>query len=89
MACGSSSTSTQSSSSAPRRTTHGVPALGLNAAIPASPTGSTGTVRFTFHATKCGTHVWRCCAPCRSGPDDMAGAMGTPRWMQGTLRVVA
>lgn len=70
-----------------------VPALGLNAAIPAAPTAAAGgprqatTVVFTFKATKSGTFTWQCMAPCGSGANGMGGAMATNGYMKGTLTV--
>jgi hypothetical protein len=68
--------------------TFSVPALGINAVIPAVGSGQrTVTVVFRFTAGKRGVFVWQCFAPCGSGPDGMGGAMAMPGWMRGTITV--
>lgn len=68
--------------------TFSVPALGVNAVIPAVAKGAkTVTVAFTFTPTKSGTFTWRCFAPCGSGSDGMGGAMATMGWMEGHVTV--
>lgn len=63
--------------------------LGLNLPIPASPTGHFNTVVARFVASRSGTFVWQCYAPCGSGPNLMGGPMSTNSWMEGTVRVTA
>ena len=65
-----------------------VPALGINAVIPAVPSGqTTTTVVFTFKVSKKGTYVWHCYAPCGNGSTGMEGAMATMGWMEGSFVV--
>lgn len=65
-----------------------VPQLGLNVAIPAVTSGEKSvTVVFTFTATKSGSFIWKCMAPCGSGSDGMGGAMAAAGWMRGTITV--
>jgi hypothetical protein len=61
-----------------------VPAIGLN--IPVPPRS---IVRFAFNPGAAATLTWRCMAACSTGPAGTAGAMATPGWMRGTLRVLA
>ena len=62
--------------------------LGLNLPIPAAPTGGSVTVVARFVASRPGTFVWQCYAPCGSGPNSMGGAMSTKGWMEGTVGVL-
>ncbi|HVB09068.1 MAG TPA: hypothetical protein VNM16_01730 [Bacillota bacterium] len=64
-----------------------VPALGINLAIPASPTGGTVTVQATIHITKAGVYYWHCNAPCGTDPNGLGGAMASPGMMEGTITV--
>jgi hypothetical protein len=65
-----------------------VPSLGLNAVIPAVPSGQNSvTVVFTFKVSKPGTYVWHCFAPCGSGSTGMEGSMATMGWMKGSFVV--
>ena len=65
-----------------------VAALGLNVVIPTVPTGqSTVKVVYTFTATKTGSYVWKCFAPCGSGSDGMEGPMATMGDMEGNFVV--
>jgi plastocyanin len=66
-----------------------VPSLGINLVIPAAAKGGTVTVQATIHFTRAGTYVWRCEAPCGTGPSGWDGPMVTPGFMQGTLTVQA
>lgn len=61
--------------------------LGVNLPIPVAPTGKTVVVTATFKATKTGTYVWNCYAPCGSGTTGMGGAMSTMGWMTGKVTV--
>ncbi len=61
--------------------------LGLNLPIPAAPTGGSVTVVARFVATRTGSFVWQCYAPCGSGSNSMGGAMSTMRWMEGRVEV--
>lgn len=63
--------------------------LDLNLPIPVAPTGGSVSVVARFVATKTGTFVWQCYAPCGSGANSMGGAMSTAKWMTGTVTVVA
>ena len=63
--------------------------LGLNLPIPAAPKGTSVTVVARFVATRAGTWVWQCYAPCGSGPNSMGGAMSTKGWMEGTVGVLS
>lgn len=63
--------------------------LGLNLPIPAAPTGGSVTVVARFVATRTGSLVWQCYAPCGSGPNAMGGPMSTRGWMEGRIRVIA
>lgn len=63
--------------------------LGFNMPIPVAPTGKSVTVVATFRATKTGTFVWNCFAPCGTGTTGMKGAMNTSDWMMGKVKVVA
>ena len=63
--------------------------LGVNMPIPVAPTGKSIVVTATFKATKTGTFVWNCFAPCGTGTTGMAGAMKTSDWMTGKVTVVA
>lgn len=65
-----------------------VTGLGVNAAIPESPTGGTVTVSFTFTPKKAGVYTFQCYTPCGSGKNGTGGPMMTPGFMQGTLRVL-
>ncbi|MHB8245434.1 MAG: cupredoxin domain-containing protein [Acidimicrobiales bacterium] len=65
-----------------------VPGLGVNLPIPVAPTGGSVMVVARFVATRTGTFVWQCYAPCGSGMNGMGGAMSTQRWMEGTVKVV-
>ncbi|MHB1711933.1 MAG: cupredoxin domain-containing protein [Acidimicrobiales bacterium] len=62
--------------------------LGLNMPVPAAPTGGSVTVVARFVATRTGTFMWQCYAPCGSGLNAMGGAMSTMGWMEGTVRVL-
>ena len=62
--------------------------LGLNLPVPAAPTGGKVTIVARFVATRAGTFVWQCYAPCGSGMNSMGGAMSTKGWMEGTVRVL-
>lgn len=62
--------------------------LGVNLPIPAAPKGTPVTVVARFVATRAGTWVWQCYAPCGSGPNSMGGAMSTKGWMEGAVRVL-
>ncbi len=65
-----------------------VPAIGINAVIPAVASGqTTTTVIFKFKTSKKGTYVWHCYAPCGSGSTGMEGAMQTTNWMEGSFVV--
>jgi len=61
--------------------------LGLNMPIPAAPTGGTVTVVARFVATRSGTYLWQCYAPCGSGSNSMGGPMSTMGWMEGHVEV--
>ncbi len=63
--------------------------LGLNLPVPVAPTGGSVTIVARFVATRTGTFVWQCYAPCGSGSNSMGGAMSTKDWMEGTVRVLA
>ncbi len=65
-----------------------VPGLGFNMPIPVAPTGGHVVVTASFVASKTGTFVWHCYAPCGSGTNGMAGAMSTMGWMTGKVTVV-
>lgn len=74
-----------------------VPGLGINVPIPVATDGGSATaktitpavVTFTFTPAKSGSFTFRCYTPCGSGSEGTGGAMATPGWMQGTLRVTA
>ena len=66
-----------------------VPGLGFNMPIPVAATGGHVVVTASFVATKTGTFVWHCYAPCGSGTDGMTGAMSTMGWMTGKVTVTA
>ena len=66
-----------------------IKALGFNMPIPVAPTGKSVTVVATFVATKTGTFVWNCYAPCGTGTTGMKGAMSTMGWMTGKVKVVS
>ncbi|NNN09424.1 MAG: hypothetical protein HKL85_09565 [Acidimicrobiaceae bacterium] len=61
--------------------------LGFNMPIPVAPTGKSIVVTATFKATKTGTFVWNCFAPCGSSPAGMGGAMKGMDWMTGKVKV--
>ncbi len=61
--------------------------LGFNMPIPVAPTGKSVVVTATFKATKTGTFVWNCFAPCGDGTTGMGGAMTSFDWMTGKVTV--
>lgn len=61
--------------------------LGFNMPIPVAPTGKSIVVTATFKATKTGTYVWNCYAPCGTGATGMNGAMKAMGWMTGKVTV--
>lgn len=61
--------------------------LGVNIPIPPAPQGGSTTVVARFVASKRGSFLWQCYAPCGSGPNSMGGAMASPGWMEGSVRV--
>lgn len=63
--------------------------LGLNLPIPAAPTGRAVTVVARFVASRAGSFVWQCYAPCGSGANLMGGPMSTMGWMEGRVEVAA
>ncbi len=65
-----------------------VPALRLNLPIPAAPTGGTVTVVARFVASRAGSFLWQCYAPCGSGTGSMGGPMATTGWMEGRVQVL-
>ncbi len=68
--------------------TFSVPGLGFNMPIPVAATGGHVVVTASFIASKTGSFVWHCYAPCGSGTNGMAGAMSTMGWMTGKVTVV-
>ena len=62
--------------------------LGLNLPIPAAPTGGSVTVVAHFIATRTGTFMWQCYAPCGTGANSVGGAMSTMGWMEGNIEVL-
>lgn len=59
-----------------------IPSLGIN--IPVPPL-STVVTYLTIKTA--GTYNWLCLIPCGGGPQGIQGAMDTPGWMLGTVRV--
>ncbi len=66
-----------------------IPALGVNIPIPLATSTKGLTVVARFVATKTGTFVWQCYAPCGSGQSGMGGAMSVSGWMEGKVTVLA
>ena len=62
--------------------------LGLNIPIPAAPTGGSVTVVAHFVASRTGTFMWQCYAPCGTGANSVGGAMSTMSWMEGNIEVL-
>ncbi|EQD47830.1 hypothetical protein B1B_12147, partial [mine drainage metagenome] len=52
------------------------------------PVPMSSVVHASFYINQTGTFNWQCEVDCGSGPTGWGGAMSTPGWMMGSVKVI-